>query len=92
MQIYVAAFFAFPLFFPQSIDNNLYSRHRFYQNFKDTKQIHPSTVYIVHQGAFYKLRDYVIANSTATANQFKMLEKLRTEGTFELMFKNRIIE
>ncbi|PIK47042.1 putative indole-3-acetic acid-amido synthetase GH3.9 [Apostichopus japonicus] len=76
----------------ESIDNNLYSRHRFYQNFKDTKQIHPSTVYIVHPGAFYKLRDYVIANSTATANQFKMLEKLRTEGTFELMFKNRIIE
>lgn len=76
----------------KTIDDSLYQRHTFYRNFKDTKQINPSSVYLVHPGTFYKLEDYVISNTSASANQFKMPDKLQTRGAFEVLFKNRVVK
>ncbi|KAJ8034415.1 Indole-3-acetic acid-amido synthetase GH3.17 [Holothuria leucospilota] len=74
----------------KTIDANLYERHTFYRNFKDTKQIQQSSVYIVYPGSFYKLKDYVIANTTATEIQCKMPDKVRTLEMFKILFTNRV--
>lgn len=74
----------------KTIDANLYERHTFYRNFKDTKQIQESSVHLVYLGSFYKLKDYVIANTTTAEIQFKMPEKLRTPEMFKILFENRV--
>ena len=43
---------------------------------------------VVRPGTFQKLRDFIVATSTASFNQFKMPKKLRTKATLDLMMES----
>ncbi|KAJ8038302.1 Indole-3-acetic acid-amido synthetase GH3.17 [Holothuria leucospilota] len=51
-------------------------------------QIFPSTVYFVKPGAFSKLQEFLLANTTASRAQFKMPLKLRTPKMAEILLEN----
>ncbi|XP_071820153.1 uncharacterized protein [Apostichopus japonicus] len=72
------------------IQKNLYERHEFYRVFNNTKQITTPTVYLTKEGAFTELKEYILANSSASRAQFKMPLKLRTREMAEFLLEHSL--
>ncbi|XP_071820151.1 uncharacterized protein [Apostichopus japonicus] len=72
------------------IQKNLYERHEFYRVFHNTKQITIPTVYLTKEGAFTELKEYILANSSASRAQFKMPLKLRTRDMAEVLLEHSL--
>ncbi|XP_072015309.1 uncharacterized protein [Amphiura filiformis] len=75
----------------QQFDEALQERNNYYKGYRNAGTISPPRVYLVKPGTFKALQDYIIANSTASYNQFKMPRKLKTAGTLKLMLDSRVV-
>ncbi|XP_072026291.1 uncharacterized protein [Amphiura filiformis] len=73
----------------QQFDDALKERNNYYKGFRNAGTISPPRVYLVKPGTFKELQDYIIANSTASYNQYKVPLKLKTPETLTLMLGNR---
>lgn len=74
----------------ERIDNYLYENHAFFRNFKDGNFIDTPLVHLVKPGSFEILKDYIVANSTASILQYKLPQKLRTKEMAKVMLENVI--
>ena len=72
------------LFFAQ-FDKSLRKQHEIYDHYRRVGTICEARVFVVRPGSFQKLKDFILENSTASINQFKMHRKLRTKATLDLM-------
>ncbi|XP_022106550.1 GH3 domain-containing protein-like [Acanthaster planci] len=68
-------------------DKSLRKQHEFYDNYRQVGTISEARVMIVFPGSFKKFQDFIIANSTASYNQFKMPKKLRSKATVDFLVK-----
>ncbi|XP_072026289.1 uncharacterized protein [Amphiura filiformis] len=75
----------------QQFDEALQERNNYYRGYRNAGTILPPLVYLVKPGTFKALQDYIIANSTASYNQFKMPRKLKTAGALKLMLDSRVV-
>ncbi|XP_071484065.1 uncharacterized protein [Diadema antillarum] len=73
------------------IDEQLRALSFPYHTFRDRDVIAPPRVHVVKPGTFGRLQDYILANSTATANQYKVPRKLVTLNTLKLMLDSRVL-
>ncbi|XP_022106476.1 GH3 domain-containing protein-like [Acanthaster planci] len=69
-------------------DKSLRKQHELYDSYRQIGSISQARVMIVRPGSFKKLQDFIIANSTASYNQFKMPKKVRTKAAFDLIMSN----
>ncbi len=72
-------------------DEALVERNTYYRRYRKAGTVCQPLVYLVKPGTFKALRNFIIENSTASFNQFKMPRKLKTSATLELMLDNRLI-
>eukprot|EP00057_Strongylocentrotus_purpuratus_P009853 XP_011664327.1 PREDICTED: probable indole-3-acetic acid-amido synthetase GH3.5 [Strongylocentrotus purpuratus] len=70
------------------VDEELRLHSNTYNMFREQGSIAPPDVHIVKPGTFDRLHDFILANSTTTANQYKVPRKLRTKETLQLMQDN----
>ncbi|XP_072050208.1 uncharacterized protein [Amphiura filiformis] len=75
----------------QKFDEALQERNNYYTDYRKAGTISLPHVYLVKSGTFKELQDYIIANSTASFNQFKLPRKLKTAGTLKLMLDSRVL-
>ena len=83
--------FCFCTLWHLQFDKSLRKQHEFYDHYRKVGTICEARVMIVRPGSFKKLQDFIIANSTASYNQFKTPKKLRTKATLGLMM-NSVVE
>ena len=76
------------IFILKQFDKSLRKQHEFYDHYRKVGTICEARVMIVRPGSFKKLQDFIIANSTASYNQFKTPKKLRTKATLDLMMSS----
>ncbi|XP_022106526.1 GH3 domain-containing protein-like, partial [Acanthaster planci] len=69
-------------------DKSLRKQHEFYDHYRTIGTICEARVMIVRPGSFKKLQEFIVANSTASYNQFKMPKKLHTKATVDLMMSS----
>ena len=69
-------------------DKSLRKQHEFYEHYRKFGTICEPRVLVVRPGSFNKLKEFIIANSTATYNQFKMPKKIRTKALLEFMLQS----
>ena len=74
------------LFFAQ-FDKSLRKQHEIYDHYRRVGTICEARVFVVRPGSFRKLQKFIIANSSASYNQFKMPKKLRTKATLDLLLE-----
>ena len=65
-------------------------QHEFYDHYRQVGTICEARVFVVRPGSFWKLQEFIIANSSASYNQFKMPKKLRTKAALDLMMKSTV--
>ena len=66
-------------------DKSLRKQHEFYEQYRKVGTICEARVAVVRPGSFNKLKDHIIATSTANYNQFKMPRKLRTKALLDFL-------
>ncbi|XP_071788390.1 uncharacterized protein [Asterias amurensis] len=66
-------------------DKSLRKQHEFYEQYRKVGTICEARVAVVRPGSFNKLREHIIATSTANYNQFKMPRKLRTKALLDFL-------
>ena len=66
-------------------DSSLRKQHDFYDHYRKVGTICEAHVHVVRPGSFNKLKDHIVATSTASYNQFKMPKKLRTRVILDFM-------
>ncbi|XP_038051191.1 probable indole-3-acetic acid-amido synthetase GH3.9 [Patiria miniata] len=66
-------------------DKILRKHHSLYDHYRAVGTIAAPRMLRVRPGSFKKFQDYIIANSTASYNQFKMPRKLRTKMMLDYM-------
>ncbi|XP_071500220.1 uncharacterized protein [Diadema antillarum] len=67
------------------LDRELRDRNSDYDRLRREGAIAPPRVHIVKPGAFEALKAHILANTSTTANQYKVPRKLRTESLVEFL-------
>ncbi|XP_060065262.1 GH3 domain-containing protein-like [Ylistrum balloti] len=70
------------------VDESLCKQSYVYQSFRKKGSIHPMRIHIVSPGTFQKLRDFTIATTSASANQYKAPRVLKRKDAVEMLMKN----
>ena len=83
-------FFYVILFFITKVDEALKERNNYYRGYRNAGTILPPHIYLVKPGTFQALKDYIVAHSSASYNQFKVPRKLKTTDTLKLMLDSRL--
>ncbi|XP_071790415.1 uncharacterized protein [Asterias amurensis] len=68
-----------------TFDTSLAEKHTYYNVCRQIGRIKKPLVVVVKPGSFKKLQDFILSNSAASFNQFKMPKKLHTKSTLEFM-------
>ena len=66
-------------------DTALQNRSYGYRGYRKSGKFSPPRVYLVKPGTFQVLQDFIVANSSASYNQFKLPRKLKTGATLDLV-------
>ncbi|XP_071505698.1 GH3 domain-containing protein-like [Diadema antillarum] len=74
----------------QAIDEELRLRNSDYERLRREVSISHPRVFVVRPGTFDVLKDYLLENTGATANQYKVPRKLRTYVMVDTLLKGMV--
>ncbi|XP_013403628.1 GH3 domain-containing protein [Lingula anatina] len=72
------------------LDQNLQESSYPYKSFRQKRGIGPMVIYVVKPGSFQELRKFMLENTTATANQFKVPRVLKRKDAVSFMIERSL--
>ncbi|XP_033742604.1 GH3 domain-containing protein-like [Pecten maximus] len=70
------------------VDESLCKQSYVYQSFRKKGSIRPMRIHMVSPGTFQELRDFTIATTSASSNQYKAPRVLKRKDALEMVMKN----
>ncbi|XP_021375925.1 GH3 domain-containing protein-like isoform X2 [Mizuhopecten yessoensis] len=74
------------------VEESLCKQSYVYQSFRKKGSIRPMRIHIVSPGTFQKLREFTIATTSASSNQYKAPRVLKKKDAVEVVMKNVVKE